>query len=172
MANTIPIYSIIFLIISIASFCSCKKNYKKDSMDLIENSYKNPRLLSRDTMTKVYPTSIGNNEALIHISEWIVEFDHRGKEYIIELKSKHDSLNVRINNQVIVDNFQALHANSRFKEEFKLKGIIRDLEFDFIRANTLYFNASLLNSQSGEITPTMIQLVYRGQRKEAIHASN
>jgi hypothetical protein len=167
MKLTVNILILIFLV-----SCSNKTENKVDESDTEEiKPVVSNQILSDSTRTS-FPVQIGNDKGSVKIVGVRAFKDEElsSSDFIISLNDiANFSITKRIDKSVLIDSNETVLLKDSLKGDFLKSAIIKTIEFDFVRSNTLYFNAILENPLEGKEIIGRFNLFYRTKKKGVIY---
>ena len=164
------------LLVYIVLFTNCEsKNQESSSttgFQAVEDSTKKGSEIIRDTISAKAPVRIGNDFGKVHIKGVRV---YRGNklarsDFEISLEEIDAHPLVRpLNISSIVDSIQTVLFKDTTTQDYTQRAIIRSIDFEFVRANTLYFIAELENPTEHKEIFGRFSLFYRTQKKGQLY---
>lgn len=162
------------IILTLASLFSCSENGKNKSsvLELKESKVNESNKVTTDTMNSIFPVQIGNDKGSVNITG--IRTFESGKlaksGFVISLDEISDFSLVReIDKSVLIDSNGSVLLKDTINSDYLNSAVIKEIEFDFVRANTLYFKTVLENpAESKEITGRF-NLFYRTKKKGIIY---
>lgn len=125
-----------------------------------------------DTLKSSYPVQIGNDKGLIKI---LGIKTYEGKKltssnfYISLNDIPKFTLYKQIDKNVLIDSNETVFLKDTVNYDYLNSALIKNMEFDFVRANTLYFNATLENPIVGKEIIGRFNLFYRTKKKGMVY---
>ncbi|GJM34899.1 MAG: hypothetical protein DHS20C18_39000 [Saprospiraceae bacterium] len=155
-------------------FTSCQPTQSSEPDKQSEEAVKNeetPPIVQENTLME-YPIKIGNHKAVVRIVGWdILENGvSKGRRFKIELTEKgFELLSVDVDKSVLIDNNETVHFLDSLNADYTPQAVIKDITYDFIRGNTLYFKAILENPEQNKEILGRFNLFYGTERKGEIY---
>lgn len=166
--------NLIILILALASFISCADHGKSKSTESEMNKSKTAEVnkVTSDTVTSSFPVQIGNDKGSVNVQG--IRTFKGGKltrsDFVISLADISNYSLVRdINKSDLIDSNGSVLLKDTIHSDYLNSAIIKEIEFDFVRANTLYFKAVLENSEKKKEIIGRFNLFYRTKKKGIIY---
>ncbi|WP_159038510.1 hypothetical protein [Brumimicrobium mesophilum] len=162
---------IIFLLFYLFS-CSEKSENTLINSEALELNSIESNGIYLDTINSTYPLQIGNNKGFVKVFGVGTYKDQKliKSDFLISLVNiPNFSISKKIDKAVIIDSNENLLLKDTVNYDYLDLAIIKNVEFKFVRANTLYFNAILENPIDGKIIRGSFNLFYRTKRKGEVY---
>lgn len=125
-----------------------------------------------DTLHSSFPVQIGNDNGSVNVVG-IRTYENQqltGSDFVISLNDIPSySMIKRIDKTVLIDSNETVLLKDTVNSDYLNSAIIKNVEFDFVRANTLYFNAILENPIDGKEIIGRFNLFYRTKKKGMVY---
>jgi hypothetical protein len=162
------------IILILALVVSCKYQTEKKSIDSESKEQKidKSNKIINDTINSSFPVRIGNDKGSVKI---VGQRKYENKKlttsnFVISLVDITNlSLSKRIDKSILIDQNKIIILKDTINSDYLDSAIIKNIEFDFVRANTLYFNAILENPIEGKEIIGRFNLFYRTKKKGTVY---
>ncbi len=124
-----------------------------------------------DTLNYSFPMGIGNDKGSVKVVGIRTYEDEKlaSSYFIISLTDfKNYSVFKKIDKSILIDSNEIVLLKDTFNSDYLNLAIIKDVEFNFVRSNTLYFNAILENPIAKKEIIGRFSLFYRTKKKGII----
>ena len=125
-----------------------------------------------DSISTSFPLQIENEKGEVVITSYPQYLDYEliANDFVITLKGiSNYSLSKQINKHVLMDRISTLLLKDSINSKFIEEAVLQKVEFDFVRSNTLYFKAALLNPIEGKEILGRFNLFYRTAKKGTVY---
>ena len=125
-----------------------------------------------DTIRTSFPVQIGNDKGLVKVVGIRTYRNEKlaGSNFVISLNNiPNFSITKRIDKSILIDSNETVLLKDTLNADFLKSAVIKTVEFDFVRSNTLYFNAVLENSLKAKEITGRFNLFYRTKKKGLIY---
>lgn len=165
------LFSKILIFVFLVS-CSSKSENR-----LIDSENKEPKQVESngiivDTLKSSFPVQIGNDNGTVKVFGIRTYEDQKltNSDFVISLNDVPNfSITRRIDKTVLIDSNETVLLKDTVNSDYLTSAIIKNVEFDFVRANTLYFNAILKNPIDGKEIIGRFNLFYRTKKKGIVY---
>jgi len=128
-------------------------------------------ILSQDTLSNVFPVRIGNDHGEIKVvAHRTVTNDILTKsDYVISMYGlPDDSLTRKLDITDLIDKNDFIRFQDSLNSDYTEGAVIKEIKYDFVRSNTLYFDAILQNPKAQKEMIGRFSLYYSPKRKGEI----
>jgi len=128
--------------------------------------------IARDTTTATFPIQIGNDKGTVEITgiKTYANEDLTASHFLVSLLDVESySITKRLSKSDLIDTNESVHLLDTTNADYLENAAINDLEFHFVRGNTLYFNCTLVTSTAGMEIVGRFCLFYRTKRKGIVY---
>ena len=165
-------FTIIILLLTLV--VSCKHKTENKLIDSVSKGQEidNPNKIINDSVNSSFPVQIGNDKGSVTIVGYRKYEDNKltTSSFIISLVDiAHISLSKKIVKSVLIDQNKTIMLKDTLNYDYLNSAIIKTIEFDFVRSNTLYFKAILENPIEGKEIIGRFNLFYRAKKKGKIY---
>lgn len=162
------------IILTLASLTSCSDNGKNKSMEseLKESKVTELNKVTSDTLNSIFPVQIENDKGSVNITG--IRTFKNGKlaesGFVISLVDISDfSLIRELDKSVLIDSNGTVLSKDTINSAYLNSAVIKEIEFDYVRANTLYFKTVLENPAESKEIIGRFNLFYRTKKKGNIY---
>ncbi len=152
--------------------CSSKSENKLVDSDAEESKPVVAKQTISDTTRTSFPVQIGNDKGTVKIVGMRTFKNEKlaGSDFVISLNDiANSSITKRIDKGILIDSNETVFIKDTLNDDFLKSAVIKTIEFDFVRSNTLYFNAILENPLEAKEIFGRFNLFYRTKKKGLIY---
>lgn len=160
------------LILTLLVSCANKLENRLIDSEAKEHSSVATSEILVDTLNSSYPVQIGNDKGIIKVVGIRTYEDQKLmiSDFVISLNGiPNFSISKRIDKSVLIDSNETVLLKDTVNSDYLNSAIIKNVEFDFVRANTLYFNAILENPIDRKEIIGRFNLFYRTKKKGIVY---
>ncbi len=155
-------------------FVACADNPNKKATDIKSNLSEDiaPSTTTIDTITSLFPIQIGNDQGEVKIVGMRTFENNKftNSKFIIALNELQDfSISKEVNKTILIDSNKTVRLKDTIHSDYLNGAIIKTIEFDFVRSNTLYFKALLENPNAQKEILGRFNLFYRTNKKGKLY---
>lgn len=162
--------NIIFLVLSLqACQIGAGNNSKPEDkpQDVLENR------MRVDSSSQGFPIQIGNEKGIMEVYQFqkFKNDEWQGGEFKLHLKNipSHRLFKTLNKHRLIDSNSNVVYMDSAHSDYLQ-EAYIKSVTYDFVRGNTLYFQAILLNPKMKKLIRGRFALFYRGPKKGLVYS--
>lgn len=125
-----------------------------------------------DTTNTSFPIQIGNDKGLLKITAYRSYKDQKltNSNFIITLADiPQYSMSKKLSKRDVIDANETVILKDTIHADYLNGAILKKIEFDFVRSNTLYFNAVLENSVAEKEILGRFSILYTTKQKGMIY---
>lgn len=167
MKLTLKIFVLAFLV-----SCSNKSENNRIDSEIKESKPIESDKILTDTLDSSFPVQVGNDKGLVKV---VGIRTYEGKkltdsDFVISLNDiTNYSISKKIDKSILIDSNTTVNYKDSVNSDYLNSAILKNVEFDFVRANTLYFNAILENAVDGKEIIGRFNLFYRTKKKGIVY---
>jgi len=128
------------------------------------NIKKNP--VADTTLTR-YPMAIANDKSVVEVRR--IRKGRTLDWQIRLIRAKKEILRTPVTKTLVVDSNSTVFYQDSLHQKYMVGAIIREISYDFIRANSLYFNVIFENTEADKEIQGRFNLYYGPKRKGEIY---
>ena len=152
--------------------CANEENKKTGEAIVIEEKSSEKNELYRDTISSTFPVQIGNDVGLVQIvgERIFINEQLTDSDFLVSLGEIQDfSISKHLNKEILIDSNKTVLLKDSIKADYLNGAIIKEVEFEFVRSNTLYFKAVLENPIDHKEIKGRFNLFYRTKKKGLVY---
>ncbi|WP_378289202.1 hypothetical protein [Aquimarina rubra] len=163
----IKIIVVIFLV-----SCSDKPDTKKEETTTSEQDPIVSNTVVIDTITNAFPVRIGNDKGVINVLG-VRTFENQklvASDFLISLYDiPNISISEKLNKRILIDSNDTILLKDSLHYDFLNTAIIKKVDYNLVRSNTLYFKAVLENPNQKKKITGRFGLLYNSKKKKKIY---
>ena len=164
------IISIAFILALAA--CANEENEKEGMATVIEEQSPEKNEIFRDTISSSFPVQIGNDKGLVQIvgERTFINKQLADSDFLVSLDEIQGfSISKYIDKEILIDSNKTVLLKDSINVDYLNGAIIKEVEFEFVRSNTLYFKVLFENPIDHKEIKGRFNLFYRTKKKGLVY---